>query len=31
MAGRALVQWEENRRNAPEALTVDVYAGGPAP
>ncbi|CAL9418431.1 Formate dehydrogenase, mitochondrial [Nocardiopsis dassonvillei] len=31
MAGRALVQWEENRRNAPESLTVDIYAGGPAP
>ncbi|SHI79746.1 Phosphoglycerate dehydrogenase [Nocardiopsis flavescens] len=31
MAGRALVQWEENRRNAPESLTVDIYTGGPAP
>ncbi|MDT0327535.1 2-hydroxyacid dehydrogenase [Nocardiopsis lambiniae] len=31
MPGRALVQWEENRRNAPAPLTVDVYTGGPAP
>ena len=31
MAGRVLVQWEENRRNAPETLTVDIYTGGRAP
>ncbi|GAA1076091.1 2-hydroxyacid dehydrogenase [Nocardiopsis metallicus] len=31
MGGRALVQWEQNRDNAPEALHVDLYAGGPAP
>ncbi|WP_017589370.1 2-hydroxyacid dehydrogenase [Nocardiopsis ganjiahuensis] len=31
MGGRALVQWEQNRDNAPRALHVDLYAGGPAP
>ncbi|MBR8744301.1 2-hydroxyacid dehydrogenase [Nocardiopsis sp. MG754419] len=31
MGGRALVQWEQNRDNAPEALHVDLYAGGAAP
>lgn len=31
MGGRALVQWEQNRDNAPDSLTVDLYAGGPAP
>ena len=31
MGGRALVQWEQNRDNAPESLHVDLYAGGPAP
>ena len=31
MGGRALVQWEQNRDNAPQALHVDLYAGGPAP
>ncbi|MET9780025.1 2-hydroxyacid dehydrogenase [Nocardiopsis alba] len=31
MGGRALVQWEQNRDNAPDSLHVDLYAGGPAP
>ncbi len=31
MGGRALVQWEQNRDNAPRELHVDLYAGGPAP
>jgi phosphoglycerate dehydrogenase-like enzyme len=31
MGGRALVQWEQNRDNAPSSLRVDIYAGGPAP
>ena len=31
MGGRALVQWEQNRENAPASLNVDLYAGGPAP
>lgn len=31
MGGRALVQWEQNRENAPDGLHVDLYAGGPAP
>ncbi|GHD36732.1 2-hydroxyacid dehydrogenase [Nocardiopsis kunsanensis] len=31
MGGRALVQWEQNRDNAPASLEVDLYAGGPAP
>ncbi|KOX24179.1 2-hydroxyacid dehydrogenase [Nocardiopsis sp. NRRL B-16309] len=31
MGGRALVQWEQNRNNAPSSLHVDIYAGGPAP
>ncbi|WP_017612662.1 2-hydroxyacid dehydrogenase [Nocardiopsis salina] len=31
MGGRALVQWEQNRENAPASLEVDLYAGGPAP
>ncbi|WP_017543838.1 2-hydroxyacid dehydrogenase [Nocardiopsis prasina] len=31
MGGRALVQWEQNRDNAPRSLHVDLYTGGPAP
>lgn len=31
MGGRVLVQWEQNRDNAPDPLTVDLYSGGPAP
>ncbi|MBB6120527.1 2-hydroxyacid dehydrogenase [Nocardiopsis algeriensis] len=31
MGGRALVQWEQNRRNAPEGVEADLYAGGSAP
>ncbi|MEU1899166.1 2-hydroxyacid dehydrogenase [Nocardiopsis dassonvillei] len=31
MGGRTLVQWEQNRDNAPDSLTVDLYAGGAAP
>src|SRR5699024_12109525 len=31
MGARALVQWEQNRKNAPNSLQVDVYAGGVAP
>ncbi|WP_017569915.1 2-hydroxyacid dehydrogenase [Nocardiopsis halotolerans] len=31
MGDRTLVQWEQNRDNAPRSLTVDLYAGGPAP
>ncbi|OOC52891.1 MULTISPECIES: 2-hydroxyacid dehydrogenase [Nocardiopsis] len=31
MGGRALVQWEQNRDNAPDSLAVDLYPGGPAP
>ncbi|WP_159940115.1 MULTISPECIES: 2-hydroxyacid dehydrogenase [unclassified Nocardiopsis] len=31
MGGRALVQWEHNRDNAPASLTVDLYSGGAAP
>jgi len=31
MGARALVQWDQNRKNAPNSLQVDVYAGGVAP
>ncbi|MFE9242373.1 2-hydroxyacid dehydrogenase [Nocardiopsis sp. NPDC006938] len=31
MGGRVLVQWEQNRDNAPRSLHVDLYTGGPAP
>ncbi|MFD6949454.1 dihydrofolate reductase [Nocardiopsis sp. TSRI0078] len=31
MGGRTLVQWEQNRDNAPDSLAVDLYTGGPAP
>ncbi|MFI6575005.1 2-hydroxyacid dehydrogenase [Nocardiopsis sp. NPDC050513] len=31
MGGRALVQWEQNRTNAPDPRGVDLYTGGAAP
>ncbi|MCY9782573.1 2-hydroxyacid dehydrogenase [Nocardiopsis sp. EMB25] len=31
MGGRALVQWEQNRVNAPDPCGVDLYTGGAAP
>ncbi|WP_116247901.1 2-hydroxyacid dehydrogenase [Nocardiopsis sp. FIRDI 009] len=31
MGGRALVQWEQNRVNAPDPRSVDLYTGGAAP
>lgn len=31
MGGLTLVQWEQNRENAPGSLEVDLYTGGPAP
>ncbi|OLT28409.1 dihydrofolate reductase [Nocardiopsis sp. CNR-923] len=31
MGGRALVQWEQNRANAPDPRAVDLYGGGAAP
>ncbi|WP_028648793.1 2-hydroxyacid dehydrogenase [Nocardiopsis sp. CNT312] len=31
MGGRALVQWEQNRRNAPEGVAVDLYPGTSRP
>ncbi|GAB3707793.1 2-hydroxyacid dehydrogenase [Nocardiopsis oceani] len=31
MGGRTLVQWEQNRDNAPDSLHVELYAGGRAP